>query len=483
MIANPAIISSMNITIALPTVEIANTQTTIYNNTFDLSYNVTNLGDENKIVLYNGDTRIDNITDPYTFTDLNDGVYTFKLEIENDNMIANPAIISSMNITIALPTVEIANTQTTIYNNTFDLSYNVTNLGDENKIVLYNGDTRIDNITDPYTFTDLNDGVYTFKLEIENDNMIANPVIDSEKQVTIKVPTVEITSPSTDTTVNNDTFIIKYNVANIPDAYTLVLYETILDEATTTTLNNNCDKQIGSNTVTVESPTTTSNYTYTLKILNASGEDATILTSNQDTISVTIPKPILLVNNATINDSEDDYTYYYFKQTTNTCSFTLRHSHISTPIDILLVGGGGQGGSDGGYWGSGGGGAGAYVTKDINPIINTTYEITIGSGGYGNWSAGNGDNSSIKQGSELLIEAYGGGRGCDNGGTVNGNEGSVGIGSGGGGSGTATSFGPVGNPGGTGGTVYVNRGGSGQKTSGSNPRRGGGWWWWCRWKW
>ena len=134
------------ITIKVPTVEIANTQTTIYNNTFDLSYNVTNLGDENKIVLYNGDTRIDNITDPYTFTDLISGDYTFKLEIENDNMIANPAIISSMNITIALPTVEIANTQTTIYNNTFDLSYNVTNLGDENKIVLYNGDTRIDNI-------------------------------------------------------------------------------------------------------------------------------------------------------------------------------------------------------------------------------------------------------------------------------------------------------------------------------------------------
>ena len=259
---DPVIISEKQVTIKVPTVEIANTQTTIYNNTFDLSYNVTNLGDENKIVLYNGDTRIDNITDPYTFTDLNDGVYTFKLEIENDNMIANPVIDSEKQVTIKVPTIEIANTDITIYNNTFDLSYNVTNLGDENKIVLYNGDTRIDNITDPYTFTDLNDGAYTFKLEIENDNMIANPAIISSMNITIALPTVEITSPSTYTTVNNNTFIIEYDVANIPDAYTLVLYE--MSMKMSTTLNDNCDKQIGSNTVTVESPPD-GTYTYQLK--------------------------------------------------------------------------------------------------------------------------------------------------------------------------------------------------------------------------
>ena len=76
----------------------------------------------------------DNVTaNPYTFTNLTDDIYTFKLQIENDILTANPLVDSSISsIQILVPTVSIANTETTIYNNTFDLSYNVTNLGNDN---------------------------------------------------------------------------------------------------------------------------------------------------------------------------------------------------------------------------------------------------------------------------------------------------------------------------------------------------------------
>ena len=143
---NPVIQNQItNITIAIPEVSITNTETTIYNNTFELTYSDSNLGD-NTIVLYQKNTNtseivktVNNITGGYyTFTHLDNGIYTFTLQIVNDYLTPDPAIQNQItNITIAIPEVSITNTETTIYNNTFELTYNATNVGPNNKIVLY----------------------------------------------------------------------------------------------------------------------------------------------------------------------------------------------------------------------------------------------------------------------------------------------------------------------------------------------------------
>ena len=230
---NPPIDNSMNITMKVPTVKIDSPldDAIIYNNTFDLSYNVTNLGTDNKIVLYQGtDISYNVTTNPYIITDLVSDIYTFKLQIENDILTANPPIDSSMNITMKVPTVEIANTDTTIYNNTFDLSYNVTNLGTDNKIVLYQGTDISYNVTGPYTFTGLESQSYIFKLQVENDILTANPPIDSSMNITMKVPTVKIDSPANGAIINSNVFDLSYNVTNLGDVNNtynkIILYQT-----------------------------------------------------------------------------------------------------------------------------------------------------------------------------------------------------------------------------------------------------------------
>jgi hypothetical protein len=420
--------------------------------------------------------------------------YNITLQTYNNNDIPFPATDQRM-VYILVPTVKITSPSTststndTIYNNTFEIEYNSTNLGD-NKIVLYQGNTILDNnVTDnPYQVTGLIDGSYTFKLQIDNDDLSPNPTIESEVIITIAIPTVTITSTSPNDAITTSSFEIAYDVTNIPSTYKLALYQTILGETIWITY---CDTETGPNTVPILPPSN-GDYTYTLKILNASSEPTP--TDNEATISVTfnIPTTLYLTGATEPTTVIDDYTYIYFKSTTTPGNFTLKYGQ--TTMNILLVGGGGCGGFDGGYWGSGGGGAGAYVTGDINPTTNVQYNITIGDGGYGNQVAGNGYNSSIKTETgtvTTVVEAYGGGRGGDNPGTVNGGQGDTGIGSGGGGSGDGTGGatndpaggqapGAPGTPAGLGGTVYASQGGYGWTANSSTndwnnyPRRGGG---------
>jgi hypothetical protein len=96
--------------------------------------------------------------------------------------------------------------------------------------------------------------------------------------------------------------------------------------------------------------------------------------------------------------------------------------------DILIVGGGGGGGKNNGMEGGGGGGGGGVGMGTIT-LEKGTYNITIGSGGN---PETNGTDTTIKKSDELILIAYGGGKG----GFRSGGDG----GSGGGGSGNTGDF-------------------------------------------
>ena len=422
--------NQLMVTFLVPTVviESPSDDATIFNNTFELSYSTTNVDNNtnNKIVLYQGTDNGKDITNepnPYPFTGLNSQSYTFKLQIVNKILALNPPIYSSIDIEMKVPTVEIdsPSTDVTIYNNTFELSYTSTNVGSNNKIVLYKDDDEMTgDITSPYTFTNLANGTYIFTLKIDSkDTMVTpnpDPVIQNQIiDIIIAIPEVSINTSSTNTTITSTTFDIEYTVAYIPTDYTLALYQTIGSE---TKWIKNCSITTSTNnTVIVDSPTTNANYTYMLKILKANGDDATTAESNDSSIVITIPKPTLLVNNATKTIS-DGYTYYYFKNYATSSNFTSKNSPVILSIDLLLVGGGGSGGNlynfPAGSIAPGGGGAGAYVTAEMDPEINVEYTINIGAGaagaGWANNSGHPGFNSTISGNGNSII-AYGGGGG------------------------------------------------------------------------
>lgn len=80
--------------------------------------------------------------------------------------------------------------------------------------------------------------------------------------------------------------------------------------------------------------------------------------------------------------------------------------------ELFLVGGGGAGSKT---WPSGGGGGGGYVNQgDFDLQKNVSYILTIGAGGVHN--GGDGQATSIKEGSTVLLEAHGGVGGGTNGG-------------------------------------------------------------------
>ena len=104
------------------------------------------------------------------------------------------------------------------------------------------------------------------------------------------------------------------------------------------------------------------------------------------------------------------------------------------PISYLVIAGGGSGGT--GYYG-GGGGAGGLLESTTTLSPNTTYTITIGTGGVGTTSptqrGGNGGNSSISgTGFSTITTVGGGGGGSRNGDQSGGNSNGANGGSGGG---------------------------------------------------
>ena len=130
-------------------------------------------------------------------------------------------------------------------------------------------------------------------------------------------------------------------------------------------------------------------------------------------------------NAGTITESGDYFLIYFNESST----FTYTGFNDLTNVDYLLVGGGGAGGLDGDpHWGSGGGGGGQYVARTPGfPIYkNREYKMVVGSGGVSTYGsiAGNGEESKlvVNNGPNkgmVLLSASGGGRGGDNGGTVN----------------------------------------------------------------
>ena len=132
-------------------------------------------------------------------------------------------------------------------------------------------------------------------------------------------------------------------------------------------------------------------------------------------------------NSINIASDNPNYRYAYFA---NNGTFIIDND---LECEILIVGGGGGGGRNDGMEGGGGGGAGAVGLGSIYLRKNITYNITIGNGGNGAASHGNGANGTDTTiiGDLISERAYGGGGG---GWQTGANGGSGGGGSGHGGS-------------------------------------------------
>lgn len=121
--------------------------------------------------------------------------------------------------------------------------------------------------------------------------------------------------------------------------------------------------------------------------------------------------------------------------------FIGRGSKVAIPFDLaMMVIGSGGGGGDGNSPG-GGGGAGALldITGSLLTSSNTTYTVTVGVPGKGSASSDqiseSGNQSSFSNGTNILVAAYGGGRGGSFSGAAYGTSTGQSFGSGGGGSG------------------------------------------------
>jgi hypothetical protein len=100
--------------------------------------------------------------------------------------------------------------------------------------------------------------------------------------------------------------------------------------------------QAGSGTITVSGLTAGTNYTFTVKAVNAAGQSVASVASNQITTAPATP----------------------------------------SSVEYLIVAGGGGGGHGRG----GGGGAGGYRTSTLSVSANTAYTVTVGGGGGGSSS-------------------------------------------------------------------------------------------------
>ena len=149
-------------------------------------------------------------------------------------------------------------------------------------------------------------------------------------------------------------------------------------------------------------------------------------------------------------------------------SFSIEIANVVNEVEYLVVGGGAGGGTQSG----GGGGAGGYRTAAnfaVAPGVALT--VTVGSGGAGTPTGGNGDRPAGSSGSPSVFSTItslgGGGGGCYRGGVgLAGNSGSSG---GGGGVGGA-----AGAAGGSGTAGQGFAGGAGGPDNGSNQDVGGG---------
>ena len=286
--------------------------------------------------------------------------------------------------------------------------------------------------------------------------------------------------------------------------------------------------QAGSGTITITGLTELTNYTFTVTATNSMGDSVASTSSNSittslhtyvpdaptigsasvstyDTATVTFTAPAFdgkatitrytatstpggftgVVNQAgsgtiTITGLSPTTSYTFKVTATNIVGIssasnssnsitTLQHS---IAVTYMVVAGGGGGGDRHG----GGGGGGGYRTGSDNPVVGTSYSISVGGGGtFGAYEYGlgspagagyRGTNSSL-YGTNISVVSYGGGGGSTYDGPTND---TTPVGSGGGGAGNYGIH--VGRPGTPG---QGNSGGNGQ-TNGTAGGGGGGAW-------
>jgi hypothetical protein len=134
----------------------------------------------------------------------------------------------------------------------------------------------------------------------------------------------------------------------------------------------------------------------------------------------------------------------------------------SYSIDALVIGGGGGGGM--GANAGGGGGAGGYQTNTFTLFANTSYTITVGTGGAGGTGGASGSTGGSSSFGSVFTSLGGGG-----GGGAGANGVSGGSGGGGGSTGNSVTY-----SGGAGTSGQGNAGGTGRHVSGQFEGGGGG---------
>ena len=173
--------------------------------------------------------------------------------------------------------------------------------------------------------------------------------------------------------------------------------------------------------------------------------------------------PVLAPKATGGNIVANDGTYWYHAFT----SSGRFVPQVGLTADCLVIAGGGGGG----YQQAGGGGAGGLLAFTSQALTATNYNVTVGAGGAGASSLGQGTNGVDSQFATLTLVKGGGGGGAGGAGTApqtidDGKDG----GSGGGGGNPTTGTGTAGNP--TSGQGFA--GGSGSSDNATYRNGGGG---------
>ena len=121
-------------------------------------------------------------------------------------------------------------------------------------------------------------------------------------------------------------------------------------------------------------------------------------------------KSLLLQNNIKFTGNVSslkvgNYNFYVFN---SSGSITFLKPQT---INYILVGGGGAGGTTGGYPGSGGGGGGGITFNNPSnplPVLNSTYSITVGSGGTSTSTNGGSSSICLNASSNCIVSVSGG---------------------------------------------------------------------------
>lgn len=191
----------------------------------------------------------------------------------------------------------------------------------------------------------------------------------------------------------------------------------IVDARNETTFTGSFSANVSGNGTILYAITPVSNITSSSITVNST-TGAYSITSETDSFSVSfnasvvtgsVNKTVLYSRNPLLDSTGGTITRYDTYQVHTFTSSGTFIPNANANIDLLVVGGGGGGGK----YGGGGGGAGGYRTfSNIAVTANTSYNVTIGTGGGGSTGFSNrgfnGTSSSFGD-SGLYVSAGGGG--------------------------------------------------------------------------